>query len=370
MRNIKLQMVLISLLTCSCYLQAQYKWSDPQKQTVPVVRGQGWQKELEGTYARLPQRAEEKVRKAVWNLSQNSAGVSVAFRSNAQEIKVRYVVKGKLSMPHMPSTGVSGLDLYATDDNGKSRWCKAKYSFGDTITYEYNNLTYFTNPSKGYEFELYLPLYNAVSWLEIGVPQDATFNFIPVSQEKPLVVYGTSIAQGACASRPGMAWTNVINRKLHHPLINLAFSGNGKLEPELFSLLSEIDAKMFIIDCMPNLSGAEASKVIYERVLNGVKMLREKSKAPILLVEHCGYTGEYSSKNEENAYRVTNVELLRAYKELKKEKVPNLYYLTKEELGLSMDATVDGVHPNDFGMQQYANSYLKKIKEVLHLGHK
>ena len=278
-----------SLLFYSYCLQAQYKWGNPQTQTYSVVRGQAWTDELKGTYARLPLRVEKEVRKPVWDLSQNSAGLSVAFRSNASTIKVRYVVKGGLSMPHMPATGVSGLDLYATDGNGVSRWCRGKYAFGDTITYSYDNLTYFTDPAKGYEFELYLPPYNTVSWMEIGVPQNASFRFLPVSQEKPLVIYGTSIAQGACASRPGMIWGNIINRQLQHPVINLGFSGNGKLEPELFNLLSEIDAKLYIIDCMPNLPGKEASKVIYERTLAGFKKLREKTQAPILLVEHSGY---------------------------------------------------------------------------------
>lgn len=48
--------------------------------------------------------------------------------------------------------------------------------------------------------------------------------------DHPIVLYGTSIAQGACASRPGMAWGNIVSRSLEIPLINLGFSGNGKLE--------------------------------------------------------------------------------------------------------------------------------------------
>lgn len=31
-----------------------------------------------------------------------------------------------------------------------------------------------------------------------------------------------------------------------------------------------------------------------------------------------------------------------------------------------MDAMVDGVHSTDLGMQQYADSYRKKIGEILH----
>ena len=308
----------ILFLGCTSSLTAQYKWFNPQKESFPVVRGQAWQEDPAGFYTRLPQRAKDKVRKAVWDLSLQSAGLSIAFRSNAPGIKIRYVVKGALSMPHMPATGVSGIDLYATDNNGQERWCVGQYVMQDTITYDFSGLSYAAKTGKGFEYQLFLPLYNSVSWLEIGVPENTSFRFLPVSQEKPLVIYGTSIAQGACASRPGMAWGNILNRKSEHPVINLGFSGNGKLESELFDLLSEIDAKLFIIDCMPNLPGKSA-EVIYDRTLKGVKKLRETSKAPILLVEHDGYANDVTSEKAEESYRVANTELRKAYNTLQEK---------------------------------------------------
>lgn len=362
----KYTIFVLTLLAGYLASQAQSKWENPLQQNFPVVRGQGWTNELKSTYTRLPERAKGMVRAPLWDLSRQSAGLSVAFYSDAPEIKVRYVVSGGHSMHHMPATGVSGVDLYATDCHGQQRWCAGKMAFNDTISYTYSGLSYENIHNKGYEYRLFLPLYNSVSWLEIGVPSNAFFSFIPVSLEKPLVVYGTSIAQGACASRPGMAWTNILERKMEHPVVNLGFSGNGKLESELFQLLAEIDAKMYIIDCMPNLPGKESSQVIYERTLQGVKKLREKSAAPILLVEHSGYTNELTSKTTEASYRVSNAELCKAYEALKEEGVAEIYYLTKEEIGLSMDAMVEGVHPNDLGMQQYADSYIKKLKEILH----
>lgn len=207
-------------------------------------------------------------------MSKQSAGLSVVFRSNAPEIKVRYGISGGFAMPHMPSTGVSGVDLYAIDQNGRERWCAGKYHFADTVTYSYSNLTYDTR-DRGYEYHLYLPLYNDVKWMEIGVPDSCALTFEPASLEKPLVVYGTSVAQGACASRPGMAWSTIVERELGHPVINLAFSGNGKMEPEVYDLLAEIDAKLFIIDCMPNLPGEE-SVMVYPRTLDGIRKLRKK----------------------------------------------------------------------------------------------
>ena len=355
---------MLLLLIGSLHTQAQIKWSNPLDQPFPVIRGRAWHNEQQGTYARLPLKAKNLVNKAVWNLSQQSAGLSIAFYSNSPEIKIKYTVTGGRSMAHMPATGVSGVDLYATDRNGGSRWCAAKYSLGDTLVYTYDGLTYEDASNKGYEYTLFLPLYNSVSFLEIGVKDNASISFIPVSEEKPLVVYGTSIAQGACASRPGMAWINIINRTMEHPVVNLGFSGSGKLEKELFELLAETDAKLYIIDCMPNMISPADTAVIAERILTGIKTLRTRNQAPVLLVEHSGYMNEYTSDRAEASYRASNRQLRKAYNTLMQQE-PDIYYLTKEEIGLSMDAMVEGVHPSDLGMQQYADSYVKKIREIL-----
>ena len=361
---IKHFLILLIGVVSTLQLPAQLQWKNPLAESFQTVHGQAWQDELKGTYYRLPERAKEVVRKPVWGLSRHSAGLSIVFRSNAPEIKVRYAVTEGFAMAHMPATGKSGVDLYATDANGKLRWCAAKYAFGDTITYTYSHLSYVTDPKQGYEYQLFLPPYNEIKWLEIGVDKEYTLRFLPASKEKPIVLYGTSIAQGACASRPGMVFGNIINRTLQHPVVNLGFSGNGQMEPEVFDFLSEIDAKMFILDNMPNMN-KERTGLIYERATNAIRKLRQKSNAPILLVEHNGYANEFSSLDAEDSYRKTNIELRRVYQTLKAEGIKELYYLTKEEIGFTQDATVEAIHPSDLGMQIYADAYIPKIKEIL-----
>lgn len=361
---IKHFLILLIGVVSTLQLPAQLQWKNPLAESFQTVHGQAWQDELKGTYYRLPERAKEVVRKPVWGLSKHSAGLSIVFRSNAPEIKVRYAVTEGFAMAHMPATGKSGVDLYATDANGKLRWCAAKYAFGDTITYTYSHLSYVTDLKQGYEYQLFLPPYNEIKWLEIGVDKEYTLRFLPASKEKPIVLYGTSIAQGACASRPGMVFGNIINRTLQHPVVNLGFSGNGQMEPEVFDFLSEIDAKMFILDNMPNMN-KERTGLIYERATNGIRKLRQKSNAPILLVEHNGYANEFSSLDAEDSYRKTNIELRRVYQTLKAEGIKELYYLTKEEIGFTQDATVEAIHPSDLGMQIYADAYIPKIKEIL-----
>ncbi len=359
------------LLACLCCVfgrpaHAQMQWKDPLQESFPTVQGRWWHDELKNNYHRFPDRAKGVVPDGPWGQSLHPSGLSICFRSNSPKIHVRYKTGiGMRQMFHMPSTGSSGLDLFATDRDGTIRWVKGNMSSGDTITFRFEDITYNNiNKDYGYEYELYLPLFIEVKHLEIGVEEGSKLDFLPVSREQPIVFYGTSIAHGGCASRPGMSWQNIIRREMGYSLVNLGFSGNGQLQDPVFDLLSEIPAKLFVIDCMPNMTGIFDS--IVPRILRGVDKLRRKSQAPILLVEHCGYPGERASDKRHQAYQRANDRLKEAFDRLTAEGVPGIYYMTKDELGLREDDTVDGTHPNDLGMRHLADGYEKKLEPLMH----
>jgi len=341
-----------------------YKTWNPAKDKESVIGGQGWHSGIQNFYDRLPVKVQDAVRKPVWGLSKNSAGLNIRFKSDASEIIVKYGVSGGLQMPHMPATGVSGVDLYAQDAKGKWLWSDGKYSFGDTIVYHFKNIETTGNADRVYT--LYLPLYNSVKWMEIGVPEKNTLT--PLAPEKkPIVVYGTSIAQGGCASRPGLAWTAILGRKLNRPIVNLAFSGNGRLEKEVYELLPEIDASLYVLDCLPNLTGAEfTNEEIVKRVVATVTLLQEKRPGiPILLTDHDGYTDEGINPVSKKNYERVNIALNTAIGQLKAKGVKQIYHLSKAAIGQDIESTVDGTHPNDIGMMNYANAYEKVIKKIL-----
>lgn len=264
---------LLSMLTgilslCSFSLSAQdIQWFNPQKTDQPCIQQRGWAKEMKNAYARVPERMEGVIRKEVYSLSRNSAGLSIHFFTNSPTIHIRYKVVGGISMPHMPATGVSGIDLYNIDKQGQweyrytstyqfGKWVEGKVAdgvkqpSGTQCEYVFRGL----DQSNESEYRLYFPLYNVVSEMEIGVEQGSIFKVAPVRKEKPIVVYGTSVTQGACASRPGNAWTNMVSRRMDWPVINLGFSGFGRLDPEFIDLISEIDAAIFVLDCNGNLN--------------------------------------------------------------------------------------------------------------------
>jgi len=340
--------------------EGRYQWQNPSVSN-SKFEGQGWENI---GYNRLPDKAETTVRDAVWSLSRSSAGLGIRFETDALAISIQYQVDGNLAMDHMPVTGVSGIDLYVNNGNNWL-WCRGKYQFKNTIQYGFV-VDSLTGGTKSYQ--LYFPLYNNIKNLKIGVPSENSLKFLPAKKEKPIVVYGTSIAQGACASRPGMAWTNILSRKLNLPVTNLGFSGNGRLEPEVIALINEIDASVFVLDCLPNLSpNEERTKAeIQKRVSKSVAALRSKHpKTPILLVQHAGYSDGLVDSNRRGVYETLNNWMTESYESLKKQGFKNLYMLTKGEIGLSNDAFVDGTHPTDLGMEQYANAYEKILRPLI-----
>ncbi len=364
-RSARISLVLFFVFTLCCFpVGAQYKWHDPLKAGFPVVQNQGWGDEAGMAYNRFPERAKAVVRPDVWNLSRHSAGLAVHFYSNASEITVRYKVSGSLQMPHMPATGVSGIDLYSIDSDGAWHFNFGKYAFGDTVSYQYEHIPGDRYHKLGYEYRLYLPLYNHVEWLEIGVPDSTSFQFIPVGQERPIVLYGTSIAQGACASRPAMAWGTIVQRAVDHPLINLGFSGNGRLEKPVLDLMAEIDARLYMIDCLPNM-GSRSEEEVYQLLMDAVRLLRVKRPAPILLIEHIGHANaKVNTFNSEVATR-QNRASRRAYETLTAAGVKDLYYLSREMLDIPLDGWVDYIHLSDFGMQQQALVVEHEIRKIL-----
>ncbi|WP_339865885.1 SGNH/GDSL hydrolase family protein [uncultured Algoriphagus sp.] len=352
--------VLIFVLLANASWAQEIKWFGESPEMINALEGRGWD---DIGFNRLPASSEGIVRDPVWNLSRQTAGLSLHFTTDSPEIQVSYTpTSTRLEMPHMPATGVSGVDLYVKDASGNFLWVRGGYKFGEKITYNFqlNN-----EPGSSKEFQLFLPLYNGLSELQIGVPDDKSFAFSPRRTEKPILVYGTSIAQGACASRPGMAWTNILSRDLDMPMINLAFSGNGRMEEEVIQYVSQIDPAVFVLDCLPNLGSFSESEV-KNKLSYAVNTLRSKyPNTPILLTEHAGYSDGLVFEPRAEIYQNLNRWLQESFETLQDSGVTGIYTLSKDEIGMGVDDFVDGTHPSDLGMAKYAIAYDKKLRMIL-----
>lgn len=326
------------------------------------VEGQGW-RDTKAPFDRLPARAERKVRPEVWNLSHDSAGMAVRFITDATNIYARWsLTSPNLAMPHMAATGASGLDLYVRTEKGGWRWLAV-----GKPTAQNNNQELISNLMPGRrEYLLYLPLYNGIRSVEIGVPEGATLKkaglWGPVPQ-KPILFYGTSILHGACASRPGMVHSAILGRRFNIPHINLGFSGNGKMEPELADLLAELDPSIYVLDCLPNMMAAEVT----ERVEPFVRKLRAAhAMTPILLVEDRTYADSFLVPAKKERNESSRRALKEAYDRMRQAGVKYLHYLKGEDLlGDDGEGTVDSSHPNDLGFMRQADAHAAIIGPIL-----
>jgi hypothetical protein len=246
--------------------------------------------DVENYFDRLPARAKEVVRPEVWNLSHDTAGMSVRFETDASDLYARYTnTRPELSMAHMPASGVSGLDIYAQLNGAGWRW------FGGVRPTQQTTAAAFGTkllPGKR-QYLVHLPLYNGIKSLEIGVPKGAAFTGTPPRKAKPILFYGTSITQGGCASRPGMAFTNILGRRLDRPMLNFGFSGNGRMEVEVAKFLAELDPAIFVLDCLANMNAGPGRRADQG---GGRRAAREAPATPILILEEREWADARSSR--------------------------------------------------------------------------
>ena len=315
------------------------------------VEGRGWE-DTDRFWNRLPSHAEGVVPGPVWDLSRHTAGMAVRFASDAQTIRALW--SGGGAMNHMAASGVSGLDLYRRNAQGGWDFCSVGRPLeGETTVTLVPPHGWIPSPPAGtmVEYLLFLPLYQGVTRLELGFNEGATV-FLPPAQDRqsPIVFYGTSITQGGCASRTGMAHPAILRRWLDREVINLGFSGMGKMEPELAHLMAELDPAIYVIDCLPNMTDENVS----ERVAPFVRILREaRPTTPILLVE--------------DARDIPRNDILRGvYQGLLAEGVKELYLLPGAKLMAGREeGTVDGIHPTDLGFLRMAETFEPALKKLL-----
>ena len=313
-------------------------------------------------YERFPDSLKNISRAPLWNLSRNSAGMAIRFRSNSTTIAAKWVALFNTHMNHMTDTGAKGLDLYCLQKNGDWRFVNTARPKGKT-----NQATIIKNmhPEER-EYMLYLPLYDGLISLSIGVDSLATISQPLVDypiRKNPVVFYGTSILQGGCASRPGMAHTNIISRRLNRECINLGFSGNAFLDLGVAQVMAGVDAGVFVLDFVPNVTVEQMN----ERMEKFYRILRDRHPhTPVIFIEDPQFMDSYYNNANARKIKTLNDALRRIFNELKKGKEKNIYYISsKMMLGSDREATVDGIHFTDVGMMRYADLVTPVIKKLL-----
>ena len=323
--------------------------------------------DTEAFYDRLPANVTPKVNGGVRSMKHHSAGLQFRFKTTSPTVSFTWVPYAhRLSMDHMPSTGVSGIDVYTQD--GAGRW---NYVATGRITNAKGGVLNKLAVKPGTPILVNLPLYNGVREFKLGIAKGASVAALPPRKsgiDKPVVFYGTSITHGGCCSRPGLAFVNIVGRYLDVPVANLGFSGSGVMEFEMSEHLAAIDASCYVLDCLWNMGMTKASDVNNRRGRNVdenyepfIRNLRAKRPdVPIVMAERCDVYCK--PPNSQDRY-------IRAlYEKLVAEGWKNLVYLPKDKMFTGdREGTVDGCHPNDWGMMSMAKAFGGAVKEALRL---
>ena len=321
--------------------------------------------EQDHVYRRFPVKPPFPLSEAVEELSWCTAGGQVKFRTDSGKIVVKATLRDGGGMDHMPQTGMSGFDLYSGVPRKESFHSVTRFACGAT---ELKCELLGREQRLRRDFTLNFPLYKGVNELQIGLLAGATIE-APAAyrSDKPVVVYGTSITQGGCASRPGVCYTNVLSRRLNQPFINLGFSGSGKGDPEVARTIALIEnPALWVLDYDANCVSCE----IFEKTLpEFISILRAAhNKIPILVISKNRYAQEVLNGAQGREQCRTMQRKLVA--RLQKAGDRHIYFLDGSSL-LGKDyweCSVDGVHPTDLGFYRMASGIERAIKRILQSG--
>jgi len=310
----------------------------------------------ENIYDRLPLSYKDIVRKPVWELSKNSAGISIRFFSNSTSISVKWTLLNNNKMNHMAETGIKGVDLYF---NNKGNWQYVNTARPSDVVNEYMLVKNMTIEMR--EYKMFLPLYDGVVSMKVGIDSNSVIEKPLKNNNKSIIFYGTSITQGGCASRPGMAHTNIISRKLNIDCINFGFSGNGRMEQPINELISKFNPLFYVIECLPNMTGEEVTNRTIPLVKTIRKMLPD---TPIIFVENFLYESLALDEKEKTLVNEKNTALKTEYLKMINDQFENIFYISsKNATGKDHEGTVDGVHFTDLGFIRYADFLIDKFDQ-------
>lgn len=315
-------------------------------------------------YDRYPAVLKDSVPSGLWKTALNSAGLAIRFSTDSRTIAARYVLTGGGSMNHMTDTGKKGLDLYALESDG---WHFVN-SYKPAPGKEQDGVIVKNMDGSRRDYMLYLPLYDGVASLEIGVDAESSLTApvadSPRGDKGRIVMYGSSIMQGGCACRPGMCSTNMIQRALDVECVNIGNSGQAKMYTPMANMLASMDNVLaYVLDPVPNCTPEQCDTLTY----NFVKTVIESHPGvPVLMVEGPFYPkGNYDLEHGE-MLRARNLMFRKRYLELKKEYPHSVFWVPSEGLqALDDEGTVDSCHLTDYGFRAYADVLIPYIRKAV-----
>ena len=303
----------------------------------------------DGLLYRLPREVAERTSPGVLTLSTNTAGGRVRFRSDTKNVAVIAKYKNVTQMPHFSVTGRRGMDLFA-DGTFVSTFIPPD----DMPNLAFEAKVGVPGEKKERDFTINLPTYENLTDLYIGIDENATLTkSTPYKNEKPIVFYGSSITQGACASRPGNTYISFLSRWLDSDFINLGFSGSAKGEEAIVEYIASLDMSVFVCDYDHNAPSPEHLEKTHLPLYRKVRAAHPD--LPIIFMTRPGVLV---------ARPLHRKIIKKTYDIAISEGDKNVYFLDPNENMPFMadEGTVEACHPNDLGFYFMAQALLPILR--------
>lgn len=303
--------------------------------------------------------AATNLNKKLATMAEEAAGLYVTFKTNSSFIAASWSIVPHKTRDNMSMIIQRGLDLYIKQD-GEWRYAQSSRITPDPAVTSYKKLLVKRLPKEEKEFMLYLPGWSEVKSLQIGIEEGATIEGTPSPFRHKVVVYGSSITHGACASRAGMTYTAIMSRNLGIDFINFGFAGQCMMQPEFLEILQKCEADAFIFDTFSNPS----AKVIEARLANFVEGITKAHPGKPLIFIQSAIPLETCVDPGKRAKRELRFgTAARIMKELQKQ-YKDIYLLDVKDV-IGKDGSADNTHPNDLGFSRFVDTYQPKIAKIL-----
>ncbi len=315
----------------------------------------------EPQFKRLPDEIGLNVNEGVKELYLNTSGGRVRFSTDSKYVAIKTVIPSFHLMSGMPLSGSTGFDLYVDDpETGDSRY-RQTFMPPKTVTDGYESVITFRNRALRH-FTIHFPSYGQVKDLYVGIQRDATLGEgMKYRDALPIVFYGSSITQGACSSRPGNIYENMISRAFRMDYLNLGFSGSGKAEDTIVDYMCTLPMSVFISDYDHNATSEEHLRSTHLKMYQ--KIRAAKPDVPYIMLSRPDYDNMPNLDGIINRRNIIYDTFLYAYEHGDR----NVYYIDGASIfrGPYEDScTVDNCHPNDLGFSMMADAIGAEIRRA------
>ena len=309
-------------------------------------------------FFRMPLALAEGISDAIQYLNGHPSGGRIRFRTNSPFVALSVKMPHNTFMRHMPASGTAGFDLYADGVSYRPFIPTSAYQKGAD---GYERLVVFPNEeAKEREIMIHFPLYNAVDEVYVGLQEGATLSeAAPYKIEAPAVFYGSSVTQGGCVSRPGLAYPAYLSRWFGVDYVNLGFSGNGLGEIVMAEHIASLNPSVFVMDYdynAPTMEHLEATHYPFYECFRA-----HHPDTPIIMVS--------APITPWHLRRMSFREIVRrSYEKAVAAGDRNVWFVDGQSLmaGDDWDACmVDANHPNDLGHYRMAKSLAPIMAEAL-----